>query len=154
MFRAPEVGAWRSFVAMYPESVKQLSDIAASSANDNDVMFAAAMLPTLSLSTDRDVQLRAQKALSGLRQREGDFGSYAVLRELARAPAEGRETDTAELLRLVQRGTASGDERRFLSRYGWTDSVLRNNVVRKLTQPTLRDQSLAPLYEFMAEALV
>ena len=154
-YRGPEVGCWRSFVAMYPESVDGLSHVIATSPHGNDVAFAAAMLPMLALSNDPSVQHRAWKALRFLGDRRQDFSAYAVRRELVRAPAEsGDPRGLAESVKLITAEGSHGREARFLSRYGWTPAVLERNLNRKLQTPTRRDEQLKHFYETMGDVVL
>lgn len=151
-YRGTEVGCWRSFVSMYPESVKGLAHILRTSPHGNDVAFAAAMLPMLALSADSRVEREARDALRILVERAQDFRSYEVRRELLRAPAEaGDHVSLERAISLITREGAAGAESRFLSRYGWTSDIVEENINRKLGNPTYRDVNLRDFYTAMGD---
>jgi hypothetical protein len=154
-YRGPEVGCWRSFVAMYPESVDRLARVVATSTSGNAVAFVAAMLPMLALSADPRIERKAWQALRTLEQRTQDFSRYEVRRELLRAPAEaGDRAQLGRSIRLITAEGADGLEMRFLSRYGWTPDVVEANINRKLNRPAVRDANLADFYVAMADVVV
>ena len=147
-FRGPEVGCWRTFVAMYPDALKGLEFVVRNSQIGNDVAFAAAMLPMLSLSTDRIISAKASAVLKKVPDRIPDFPAYAVRRELLRAPAEGGVDGwLSKAVDLVAKEGINGSEQRWLTHYGWTVDLVEANVERKLTAPTIRDERIPLHYE-------
>ncbi|CAM5590957.1 hypothetical protein BOQ63_007360 (plasmid) [Streptomyces viridifaciens] len=154
-YRGLEVGGWRTFVSMYPESLIGLQKIITTSPHGNDVAFAAAMLPMLALSNDPNIENRAHEALDALKSRAQDFKSYRVRRELLRAPAEatGDPHSMEKLIDLMRREGAHGMERRFLADYGWTADIVELNIRRKIDSPTLRDTNLKAFYAAMGDVI-
>lgn len=150
-FRRTEVNCWRSFATMYPACVERLCDVVKSSARENDVMFAAAVLSPLVLSPEAPVRDMAVRVLEyDLPGRGSDFSSYRFTRELVRAPAEAGLATEDAVLRLVRRGAADDSEDRYLSGYGWTRRARVAAIKNKLREPTPRDLNLIRLYEEMA----
>jgi hypothetical protein len=154
-FRVAEVNLWRSFVAMYPHSLKMLDHIVRSSTREHDLMFASALLPTLALSNNAAVSASAHDTIRKLQARRNDFRSYAFQREMYRGSAESgnREHLRAGIDFMFRRST-DFSELRFLTRYGWAEELLSDNLKRKLHNPTRRDHVLGPWYEHMADALL
>lgn len=154
-FTGREVGCWRIFTTMYPESLKSFANIIQHSADGKDVAFASAMLPVLALSKDPRVEANAKQALLEAPARVQDFASYDVRRELLRAPAEagvdGKWLDQA--CHLITTEGSTGLERNWLSRYGWTMDVVEANIERKLGTPTIRDANLKKFYQDMGEVV-
>lgn len=153
-YRGLEVGAWRTYVAMYPESVTGLAEIIRTSRHGNDVAFAAAMLPMLALSSDSTVASRAHDALRSLELRAQDFKSYRIRRELLRAPAEaGHGSQMGKLIDLMASEGGQGAEAKMLASYGWIPEIVARNINRKLKNPTRRDVNLQRFYEAMGEVV-
>ena len=154
-FRAPEVGAWRAFSVMYPQSLEMYKAVILKSNNPGHIMFASAMLPLLALTTDRAVSAKAWDIIRLLKNRFKDFSDYGFQRELLRSPAEaGEPTALASVVDLVTRKESRRLELNFLDRYGWKQDLLESNLVRKLNQPLLRDEYLQRLYEGMHNSLL
>ena len=155
-FRIAEVNTWRAFVSTYPESVHGLSNLVAHSSDPPTVAFAAALLPILALSEDRQTHQLAWQALQGLESRMGDFRPYYVRREFLRTPAEasGEKEYVKKAIALLKREGASGAERRYLSRYGWTPEIVPVKLNQKREHPTIRDETLLEYFEAMGEILL
>ena len=154
-FRIGETNAWRAFVAMYPHALGMLKFVIEHSQREGDVIFAASMLPVLANSNDRRVEESAKDALQILRGREHDFEGYAFIREFWRSQAESGERDALDRVTdLVTRLETRDSERQFLRRYGWPESALEANLIRKLERPTFRDLNQRQMYDGMANALI
>lgn len=154
-FHVAEVGAWRAFVSMFPQSIGMMSCVVCHSRIASDIMFAASMLPIFAIGSQRLVQLDACKAIRMLVARSNEFPSYAYRRELLRAPAEAGDAQAVQKVTdFVTRVESRRAEHEFLSRYGWPAEMLEANLERKLNRPTLRDRNLRFLYEGMADSLL
>jgi hypothetical protein len=154
-FRVAEVNLWRSFVAMYPYSLKMLDHVARFSTHEGDLMFASALLPMLALSNNAKVSASAHDTIRKLQVRRNDFRSYAFQREIYRGSAEsGNRGDLRAGIDFMFRRSTDSSELRFLTRYGWAEEHLSGNLKRKLGNPTRRDHVLGPWYEHMGDALL
>jgi hypothetical protein len=154
-FRVAEVNLWRSFVAMYPYSIKMLDHVVRFSTREGDLMFASALLPMLALSNNAKVSASAHNTIRTLQTRRSDFRSYAFQREIYRGSAEaGNRPDLVAGIDFMYRQSANSSELHFLTLYGWAGEHLSDNLKRKLLRPTRRDQVLTPWYEHMADALL
>ena len=154
-FRVGEVSSWRSFVAMYPHSLRMLDHIVGYSKRENDLMFASALLPMLALSNNSQVSDEAYVIINNLRSRRFDFGSYAFQREMYRGAAEaGNKDGLGAGIDFITRNGSVPFERAFLHGYGWQEAVLSSNLNRKLNHPARRDQYLEKWNEAMADKLL
>jgi hypothetical protein len=154
-FRVAEVGLWRSFVAMYPHSLKMLDHVVRVSKCESDLMFASALLPMLALSNNSQVSAGGHDIIRKLKGRRNDFGSYAFQREMYRGSAEsGDRKDLLAGIDFLFRQSVNPLELRFLKGYGWVEELLADNLDRKLSNPTRRDDVLSDWYEYMAHKLL
>lgn len=160
VFRIAELSCWRTFVAVYPRSLRLLNQVVLSSPHTNDVMFAAALLPILALSEDGGLSGAAGQVLHSVQGKVSSLSpstlaAYAFQREMLRSLIEsGDRRFTASLVDLVGQEGLPTLERAFLTRYGWPPQSLRGNIERKLNRPTRRDENLKPLYEVMGDGLL
>jgi hypothetical protein len=134
-------------VAKYPESLQGLAHVIRTSNIGNDVAFAASLISTLVLASDRVDSLRASAVLRELPNRVQDFQEYFVRRELLRVPVEGGEKNwLPKAIQLLTTEGLTGKEQRYLTSYGWTVDLVQANIERKLKTPTLRDAQLGAEY--------
>src|SRR5206468_12579994 len=92
-YRIGELSCWRTFVAVYPRSLRMLNQVILISRHANDVMFAAALLPILSLSEDGGLSSRAGQVFRLIENKVGGvmcstLASYAFQREMLRSLVE------------------------------------------------------------------
>ncbi|SRR6266849_5217715 len=154
-FRIGEVSCWRAFVSMYPHSLRMLDHIARSSKNENDLMFASALLPMLAVSNNVRVSGEARDISRRIQMRQAEFGSYAFQREMYRGAAEaGDRLSLKKGIDFIAGKSSVASERMFLEAYGWPDDALSANLHRKLTYPARRDVFLKEWYDAMANILL
>jgi hypothetical protein len=118
-------------------------------------MFASALLPMLALSNNSQVSAGGHDIIRKLKGRRNDVGSYAFQREMYRGSAEsGDRKDLLAGIDFLFRQSVNPLELRFLKGYGWVEELLADNLDRKLSNPTRRDDVLSDWYEYMAHKLL
>lgn len=154
--RVAEMSCWRTFVSIYPRSLRLLHQIILSSPHSNDIMFATALLPILALSDNDSIRAGARQALRSVEEKVSSGSTdYAFQREMRRSLVEsGDRRFTASLVDFVAKEGVPILERRFLTGYGWRRGLLQSKIERKLNRPTRRDENLRALYETLGDLLL